>query len=172
MWKTLVYPKLLPEWNKYELNEVGEIRNIVTGHILKPQKLRSGYYSVRVKNGDSKLHIIIHKAMGYTYLDNPLNLPEINHKDGNKLNNQIENLEWVSSSRNQHHKYNTGLLDKKKISGENNHAAKLTWEDIGCIRETYIPFSRIYGAKALARRYNVSKTTILSILHGDAWKHN
>ena len=118
---------------------------------------------------NNKINIILHKAVAYTFLENPNNLPEVNHKDGNKGNNNVNNLEWCTSSYNQQHKFDIGLFDKHKIIGESNINAKLTWNDVQYIREHYIPYSREYGAKAMARKFNISKTRILFIIHNKAW---
>ena len=133
--------------------------------------LTSGYCSVRTTLGHcgDKIHILIHKAVAYTFLPNPKNLPEVNHKDGNKTNNNINNLEWCTSRENQQHKYDTGLLDKSKISGENNHSSKLSVEDVQYIRDHYICGSKQFGARALSREFGVAYTTISSILHNETW---
>lgn len=140
-----------------------------TGRILKPEILRSGYYSVRVWIGNkNKKHIIIHKAVAYTFLDNPNKYTVINHKDGNKLNNNVDNLEWCTYGYNLQHAYDTGAFDKSKISGENNHASKLTWNDVENIREEYINANCSH--QELCNKYDVSKTTISSIIKNKTWK--
>ena len=147
------------------------MRNKNTGKILKPEILRSGYYSVRVNtyNRNTKLHIIIHKAVAHTFISNPNNYPEVNHKDGNKLNNSVDNLEWCSSRQNQQHKYDIGLFNVKMISGENNHNSKLTWDIVHYIRENCVVGSKTNGMNALARMFNVSKTTISDVFHYKIW---
>lgn len=171
-WKHLVYPKLKEELNHFSISTYGRLRNDLTGNILKPSALKSGYYSVRTTLGkrNNKMHIIIHKAVAYTFIPNENNFPEVNHKDGDKLNNYVNNLEWCTSSYNQQHKYDIGLFDKSKLSGENNKSVKLTWNDIEYIREHYAPYSKQYGSRALARRFNISHTVILDIINNKSWK--
>lgn len=170
-WVALVYPNIDDEHNRFEISSHGRLRNKINQHIYKPEVLRTGYYSVRTTLGsrNNKIHIIIHKAVAYSFIENPNNYPEINHKDGNKLNNNIDNLEWCSSHDNQQHKYDTGLFDKTKISGESNHAHKLTIQDVNFIREHYILGSSEYGLKPLARMFNVSHSTIRSIIRNETW---
>lgn len=170
-WAKLVYPKIPDELNRFEISNRGRLRNALTQHIYKLDVLSSGYHSVRTTLGNrsDKIHILIHKAVAYTFLPNPNNLPEVNHKDGNKTNNNINNLEWCTSHENQQHKYDIGLFDKSKISGENNHASKLTTEDVRYIRDHYIYGSKQFGSYSLAKEFDISKTTVLSIIHNETW---
>ena len=170
-WGKLVYPKIPDELNRFEISSWGRLKNTLTQHIYKPDVLSSGYYSVRTTLGSrsGKIHILIHKAVAYTFLPNPNNLQEVNHKDGNKINNNISNLEWCTSHDNQQHKYDAGLFDKSKISGENNHASKLTVEDVRYIRDHYIYGSKQFGSSSLAKEFDISKATVLSIIHNKTW---
>ena len=173
-WAKLIYPNIPDNTNRFEISTHGRLRNSVTQHIYKPSLLSSGYYSVRTTLGsrDNKTNIVIHRAVAYTFLDNPDCLPEVNHKDGNKENNCLSNLEWCTSHDNQQHKYDMGLFDKRKISGENNANAKLTWDDVRYIRKNYIPYSREYGVRAMAKKFNIHRTMMLSIVNNKAWIEN
>lgn len=77
------------------------------------------------KDGVGKEYLI-HRLVASTFIPNPLNLPQVNHKDGNKLNNFVGNLEWCTPLENTTHAVNTNLRD---TLGENNPASVLT-EDI------------------------------------------
>ena len=171
-WTKLVYPNVPDSLNRFEISNYGRLKNTKTQYIYKPNVLNTGYSSVRTTVGKDKIHILIHKAVAYTFLDNPHNLPEVNHKDGNKTNNHVNNLEWCTSHDNQQHKYDIGLFDTNKIKGENNGASKLTWNDVEYIRENYIPRSRQFGSRAMARKFNVKHVTILSVLHNETWANN
>ena len=170
-WAKLIYPNIPDDLNRFEISTYGRLKNTQTQHIYKPNVLNSGYCSVRTTLGErgNKVHILIHKAVAYTFLRNVDNLPEINHKDGNKQNNNVGNLEWCTSHENQQHKYDTGLFDKKLISGENNHCAKLTEDDVRYIRQNYIRGSRQFGTHAMARKFSVSHPTILSVIRYETW---
>lgn len=171
IWAKLIYPSIPDEKNRFEISSFGRLRNELTGHVYKLDLLSSGYYSVRVTLGSrkDKMHIIIHKAVAHTFLSNPDNLPEVNHKNGDKTKNYVDNLKWCSSHENQQHKYDVGLFDKSFISGENNHNSKLKVEDVKYIREHYIKGSREFGAHAMARKFSVSTPTILSLLNNKTW---
>ena len=170
-WRKLKYPKLPDKYNHYLISSEGKLKNIKTNYILKPNILKSGYYSIRISlgNRNQKIHIILHKAVAYTFIPNNEGLTEVNHIDGNKLNNSVSNLEWCTSHQNQQHKYDTGLFDKSKISAMNNHNAKLSWDDVKYIRENYIKGSKEYGCRALSQKFNVSYPTISAILNNKTW---
>lgn len=89
----------------YYITEDGKCYNNKTNKFLKGQiNYKSGYltYNITLPNGNKK-RISAHRYVAINYIDNPLNKPEVNHKDGNKLNNNVENLEWVTAKENQQH---------------------------------------------------------------------
>lgn len=97
----------LKKFCKYEISKCGLVRNKQTYHIRKPGITRKGYLQIRIE----KRTVKIHRLVALNFLPNPFGLSEVNHKDGNKLNNKIENLEWVSSGDNQRHSYKLGLRE-------------------------------------------------------------
>ena len=81
--------------------------------LLKPHVSKRGYYIVALSKG--KGHIKnIHRLIAQAFIPNPKNLKVINHKDGNKLNNSIDNLEWCTQKENMQHAFNIGLVNTKK----------------------------------------------------------
>lgn len=96
MWKEV------KNYEKYEVNTNGEIRNKKTKKILKPEITKKwGYLRVRLYLDNSKSkHELVHRIVANTFLDNPNNFPEINHKDENKTNNCVSNLEWCTAQHN------------------------------------------------------------------------
>ena len=170
-WRKLIYPNIPEELNRFEISSNGQLRNVETQHIYKPSLLNTGYFCVKTTLGcrGSSINIIIHKAVAYTFLKNSKNLTEINHIDGNKQNNFVNNLEWCTSHHNQQHKVDIGLWDRNKVSGENNHNAKLTWDEIQYIRDHYVPYSREFGIRSLARKFGVHRSWITDIIQNKAW---
>ena len=110
----------------------------------------------------------VHRVIAETFIPNPNNLPCVNHKDGNKLNNSIDNLEWCTYSENTIHAYQTGL--EQKNCGENHHSHKLTKEDVEYIKQKYIKRDSEFGAVALANKFGVDRTTIHDIIRGKTWR--
>lgn len=122
-----------PKWkdiigyeNEYQINQFGEIRTLKDSpklkkyDVLKPQiSKRNGYvYQMLYKNGKEKL-LRVHRLVAMAFLPNPNNLPQVNHKDGNKQNNSVDNLEWCEQSDNMKHAYKNGL----QIPSENQRKA-------------------------------------------------
>ena len=103
----------LKENKNYEINENGFIRRKGTKKILRGGKSTNGYYTVSLcENGKQKSYYI-HRLIANNFLKNKNNYKEINHKDGNKYNNCIDNLEWCSRSDNIKHAYKNELIPKK-----------------------------------------------------------
>ena len=95
----------------YRKGKNGSIR-FCKGKILKPGTTKNGYLLVGLyKNGKVKFHLI-HRLVAEAFIPNPNNLPEVNHKDENKLNNNAENLEWCDRLYNA--RYGTGIERQKK----------------------------------------------------------
>ena len=92
---------------------------ILDGHVSNKGYLRIDLW----KEGQSKKHSI-HKLVASAFVPNPFNLPEVNHKDGNKLNNNDWNLEWTTRKENQEHALKTGLLDTILFTSDNNQMSK------------------------------------------------
>ena len=104
-WKPVVY------CDNYEISNKGKLRNKFTGLILKTAVDRYGYEKVHiVKSDKSNYFTTIHRLVALAWLDNnDDNKLQVNHIDGNKLNNELSNLEWVSARENINHSYGTLL---------------------------------------------------------------
>lgn len=103
--------KIINNADNYEISEDGQIRNALTKRILKGRLNKSGYLqvSIRFNNEATFKNQYIHRLVALHFLENPENKKEVNHKDGNKLNNCVNNLEWVTSSENQKHRHSIGI---------------------------------------------------------------
>lgn len=80
------------------MSNSGHIKN-KHGRILKPE-IRNGYYSVGLMKNGKRVHKRIHRLVAEAFISNPDNLPQVNHKDENKLNNEVSNLEWCDNTYN------------------------------------------------------------------------
>lgn len=100
----------------YEISSLGNVRRAPSGRILKQNKNSYGYSHVGLsKEGKVKM-ICVHRLIANAFIPNPQNKPQVNHIDGNKSNNSISNLEWVSQKENIIHAFKTGLRKTSKIN--------------------------------------------------------
>lgn len=100
----------------------------------------------------------VHRLVATAYIPNPLSLPQVNHIDGNGMNNHVSNLEWVTAKQNAQHAARNGLLTIHQ--GVNNVGSKLSEADVRFIRDNYTPYCRKLGSRALAKRFGVSHSVI------------
>jgi len=114
-------------------------------------------------------HYLIHRLVAELYIPNPNNLPEVNHDDGDKTNNNISNLYWCTPSQNIKHAHRTGLI--KPAKGQQHSNSKLTEEQVKWIRKNYIPRHKEFGTRGIGRKYNVSHIAILKIIKNKCWSH-
>lgn len=168
IWKRLIYQGE-DYGDFYEVSNYGKIRNSKTHRIRSENLLQTGYCFVSGSLGcrEKKITFRVHKAVAESFIDNPNNLPVVNHKDGDKLNNCVDNLEWCTYSQNSQHAYDNNLINVQR--GENRHTSKLTQDAVDYIRKHYIPRDRNFGTRALGRKFNVDHTTIMSALNNETW---
>lgn len=138
----------------YEINQKGQVRSLHKrnySNLLEQRICRGGYYTVRLQRpGGPSSTLFVHRLLGLSYITNPENKPFINHIDGNKLNNSINNLEWATHSENILHAYNTGLLKK---------STKSVYDT--CSGETYS------SIKEAAKALNINYGTCRNYLNGN-----
>ena len=155
----------------FQINHKGEVLSKRTNRILKQGISKTGYPIISTKIGgrNGKAYCLkIHRLMALTFLANPNNLPEVNHIDGNKLNNNLSNLEWISKSNNIKHAHANNLISTK---GENHPSAKITVKDVNTMREDFKNFD---GKKKdfynkYAQLFNLYHGHIKDIVYGRYW---
>jgi len=142
-------------------------RQFVPGMERKLSEHCTGYLTIRLaKGGEVRTHRV-HRLVAEAFIPNPNNKPGVNHKDGNKHNNAVSNLEWVTELENIQHGIATGLIDSKGFA---NGSAKLSEDQV---KQAY---SAVFSGEKLisiAERLGVSRNTIpkaLDRVYGKSWR--
>ena len=133
----------LERWKKvvgfpnYSVSDRGRAKNNKTGYIFKPRTSgsRRGYPQVYLRNNGAKSKRFIHRLVLGAFVGPCPPKHETNHKDGNRDNNRLSNLEWVTSSENQRHAYRFGLTPVPCTKNENNGMCKLSNAEVKQLRE-------------------------------------
>lgn len=148
----------------YEVSNKGKVRSTSYKgtRILKPSKTKRGYLNVIFCINQVKIHKLVHRLVAETFLMNPNNLKQVNHINGNKEDNSVENLEWCTQEYNNFHAYNTHLLNRY----EDRPEAKLTKEKVLLIPEL---ISQGATTDDLKNLFQVSRRCIDNIFEGKNW---
>jgi hypothetical protein len=152
--------------NDYEISSSGNIRSkeryrknrngymLVKSQIIKPHNHPKGYLRITLARNNTKANFFVHRLVAQAFIPNLENLPQINHKDGNKKNNSIENLEWCDNNYNRYHAVVNNL-----------HSTLLKKEDVKYIRESS------QNSYELANLFKVTRQHINRIKRKRFWKH-
>lgn len=128
-----------------------------------------GYQTLRLKDSKGKTkNFYVHRLIAQTFVPNPNNLPEVNHKDTNKKNNHYLNLEWVTRKENSDHAKINGLYKHEPARGENHADAKLTDKSVVEIRKLH---KKGIKQSLLCSKYGITKSAMSSVCNCKSWKH-
>jgi len=158
--------------SRYQISNHGKVWSNWSKRLIKPHPNTEGYlvkgWTIPKKFRVSKKVAIVtrvHRLVALSFIDNPDNKPQVNHIDGNKLNNIVTNLEWNTSEENIYHSlYELGYLEMYGKKGYESQYAKLTKEQYEFVIQNYRPKHKQYGARAMGRKFGVHHKTILKIL--------
>lgn len=106
--------KDIANFPNYQISNYGNVKIKTTNKIKKIRVNKNGYCDLKLHSEGKYKMFLLHRLVAQTFLPNPLGYNEINHKDGNKLNNNVDNLEWCSRSENVKHAYKKGLFLNQK----------------------------------------------------------
>lgn len=167
----------------YQVSNLGRIKSlpritardertikILTGRILRLNRdERGGYLKVSLSKVGKTKKVNVHRIVALSFLENPNNLPQVNHINAIKIDNRVEDLEWVSRSDNSKHAYRMGLMSHFSIFCTEKHYSKIRREDILKIRELYS--ERHKTQREIAIEFGLSQSQISAITTRRSWKN-
>jgi hypothetical protein len=148
--------------NRQVLGKLTSSTRNVKERILKPKTSKYGYLEVSLHKEGKLSTKRVNRLVAIAFIINVNNYPQVNHINGDKLNNNIDNLEWVSNSMNQIHAHKIGL--KRSLKGENSNRAILTNEKVLDMKNKYESGSKI---KDLHKEFGIKYTTCWHIIKGN-----
>ena len=148
-------------YENYAISRFGEVLNTKTGKYLKPFFSPLGYLRVQLFRDKVGKQVMVHRLVAEAYIPNPSNYPFVNHKDSDKQNNTLENLEWCTASQNTIHAINAG----RHITGKLRKLTPERIDEIIRLRRQGESTTRI------AKVMNVSQSCIAQFINGKTYKH-
>lgn len=146
--------KAYPKCNEYLISSKGRVKTAKTDRILKLCEDARGYERVALFKYVRDRRFKVHRLVAETFIANPDNKPQVNHKDGNKKNNSAENLEWVTNTENFEHSVANGLREGHKRFCDGK---KVAIEAISATTGERIQFESITAAKAYFKTNHIQE---------------
>tara|TARA_R110000868_G_C10710495_1_gene749903 strand:+ start:219 stop:722 length:504 start_codon:yes stop_codon:yes gene_type:complete len=151
----------------YKTSSLGRLWSMRLNRFLNPKPTKYGYIRVDITdNKGVEKSLPLHRLVALSFIPNPLNKKFINHKNGIKTDNRVENLEWCTILENTTHAFELGL--RNGIRGEKSNLSKLTEKDVLEIRSLFVA---IKSYKKISVIYNTSLSNIYHIVNKSTWKH-
>lgn len=163
----------------YEVSSLGNVRTKdregargrhIKGHILTQRDNSNGYLRCNLNVNGKRKSYLVHRLVADLFIPNPNNKPFINHIDGNKHNNLVDNLEWCTRSENEKHAWKFGLKRDTATKGELHGMHKLSRKNVEYIRNHHIRNGGNMKTGELARNFNVNPQTITDIVSERIWR--
>ena len=144
--------------NYFSVSNFGRLKSDITGHIYKSSMTRGYfYYRLHLRKFSINVNKSAHRIVAETFIENQFNKPQVNHKDGNKLNNNVDNLEWCTQSENITHAFKTKLMSKPV---GNVKYPKVIIDSIRKLRDSGLQL------KVISNYFNIPQSTVTHICLG------
>lgn len=183
-WAGAVYQGVDYSW-RFEVSTWGRLRNAITGKQYSFGYGANGYLQACISIRGKRLNVRVHRCVAETFLANPMGYEIVNHLDGCKQNNHLDNLEWCTRQENYFHAVDHELINYDvpamigyyshmgMYAGSGNGMAKLSEADVQYIRAVYIPKGKGFkcNRRELAEQFNVSVGLISRIIKREIWTH-
>jgi len=168
----------IPDFEGYQVSSFGRVKGVdrlrkgktglrlTNGQEMKQVLNKKGYPEVRLRKNGCHTRLV-HKLVASAFMTKPEGCTQINHLNGIKTDNRLENLQWVTSSQNQLHAYKLGLQPSR--AGESNGRAILTDKKVTALKELY---NSGKSAKEVSEIMNINLYTVRQIISGRTWKFN
>lgn len=155
-----------PIYKEYLISEDGQVYSLHKNTLRKPVLTKHGYLRLFIHTNQNIVSCSIHRLVAETYIPNPENKPEVNHINGVKTDNRVENLEWVTSKENKTHAISNGLYDS--VIGENHCFSTISDDTAKKICQCLEDGMR---NKDIANMFGVTKDMIANIKAGRSYRH-
>jgi len=156
------------QYPNYFVNEQGDVFSTKFNKVRKMKLLnhKGGYLQINISNNNQRKTILVHRLIAQTFIPNLENKREVNHKNGIKWDNRIDNLEWNTPKENMNHATLNGLNNS---IGETHASSKLTEKQVLEIRHLYK--IKKYNQRELAKMFGVCIPQISMIINNKRWNH-
>lgn len=151
----------------YKISNFGNVHSIRYNKLIKISIGKRGYRVISLWYRGKGKTVAIHRLLALLFIPNELNLPCVNHKDGNKLNNDLNNLEWVTYSQNNQHAFDMKLKIANNPFGTKSKRGLFNLDELKQIK---IMKEEGYTNKHIAEYFDVEKSTIQKITSGKHYK--
>ena len=163
----------------YQISNLGNVRSLdrviegggsqnkrkLKGRVLKSSLKSNGYLGFTLCKEGSFKYVSGHRLVAENFLKNPHGLKQVNHIDGNKVNNEVTNLEWCNAFQNMKHAFESNLVDNR---GEGSPNSKYKEKEILEVKKL---LQEGYGNSIIAKMTGVSRTTVYRIKMNLQWRH-
>ena len=150
---------------RYEVSDKGNVWSTRgKGRMLRPCKKENGYLEVKLQAEGKIVSMLVHRLVALAFIPNPDNKPHVNHKNGNKEDNSVPNLEWSTSQENIEHAFANGLSSVGEGHGKSNYTNAQ-------IVEVKKLLSQGYSCTKVAKMTGVSRKVVYDVSYGRTWSH-